>query len=109
MKNAIKMTVHGLRCDAAGCDYRDDTVAFANYKAYVNKPCPKCGANLLTEADAEAAAKIVKRVKVLNVLWKIFHPFKTLTEPHYKFIMKMNGKGFSGISLYDEEGREIRR
>jgi hypothetical protein len=108
VRDAIKMTIRGLKCDAPGCDYRDDTVEFANYKAYINKPCPKCGANLLTEADAKAAVKIARAVKGLNVLWKIFHPVRVLIGPYHKITMTMNGKGFEGIVLYDGEGRKLR-
>jgi hypothetical protein len=106
MRDAIKMTVAGLKCDAVGCDYRDNTVKFS-YKAYINKPCPKCGANLLTEADAEAAVKIARTVKILNVFYKIFHPIQTLTAPSRKLTMRMNGKGMEGVSFYDEQDREI--
>jgi hypothetical protein len=107
-RNAIEMNISGIKCDAIGCDYRDPSATFAQYQDYVDKPCPKCGANLLTKADYDAAMKIKRIVKWLNIYWKIFHPYKTLTEPHQKATMRMNGKGFAGISLYDEEGRELR-
>lgn len=38
-----------LKCDAEGCDHVEymDRIT----QEHVDKPCPKCGANLLTQAD----------------------------------------------------------
>lgn len=55
-KPAIIVTVKGIKCDA--CPYRDDSVEFRNYQEYLNKPCPDCGASLLTPEDF-AAIKVV--------------------------------------------------
>jgi hypothetical protein len=38
-----------LKCDAEGCDHREDVAKIT--ADMVGKPCPKCGANLLTQAD----------------------------------------------------------
>ncbi len=48
-KPAAKVECRGLKCDAPGCDFRDD--AAIPHESLIGKPCPKCGANLLTEAD----------------------------------------------------------
>lgn len=48
------ITSHGIKCDAVECDFTKELAVFEEYSAYVNAPCPKCGANLLTEADYEA-------------------------------------------------------
>jgi hypothetical protein len=38
-----------LQCDADGCDHREN---IPDYSAeYIGKPCPKCGASLLTQED----------------------------------------------------------
>lgn len=37
-----------LKCDAAGCDHEEPA---AITREHIGKPCPKCGANLLTEED----------------------------------------------------------
>ncbi len=50
MKN-IEYIGGGIRCDNPNCDYVNDSVKIEDYKDWVNKPCPKCGANLLTEED----------------------------------------------------------
>ena len=41
-----------LKCDAAGCGHMEPVAKIE--KSLVGKPCPKCGANLLTEKDYEA-------------------------------------------------------
>ena len=47
-----------LKCDAAGCDHVEDVEAIT--PELIGKPCPKCGSNLLTEADCEAWLAMVQ-------------------------------------------------
>ena len=63
---AFEGTIAGLKCDADGCDYRDEDVKVEEYESYLGKPCPKCGANLLTEADLAAVKAIMSAVDWLN-------------------------------------------
>ena len=51
---AVKLECLGLKCDAPGCGYVDKTVELTpdTVMASIGKPCPKCGASLLTAADA---------------------------------------------------------
>ncbi len=42
-----------LQCDAPGCDHREMRPALLEED--IGRPCPKCGANLLTREDYEAA------------------------------------------------------
>ena len=51
MAKAAELIVKGIKCDNPKCDFVDMSVKFEDYKDWVNKPCPKCGANLLTEID----------------------------------------------------------
>ncbi len=53
MANAIEFEKLELRCDAPGCDHAEsiDVTDRPPGPEYVNKPCPKCGANLLTARD----------------------------------------------------------
>lgn len=46
---AVILKINGLKCDAEGCDFKDED-AYPDERS-LNRPCPKCGANLLTEAD----------------------------------------------------------
>ena len=43
----------GIKCDTPGCGYRDDSVTSEEYPNWVDKPCPTCGANLLSKEDFE--------------------------------------------------------
>jgi len=41
----------GVKCDAEGCDFREEHVDIETLEQWRNVPCPKCGANLLTDED----------------------------------------------------------
>lgn len=45
-----------LKCDAEGCDHIEPVEAVTS--DLVGKPCPKCGASLLTQEDWDAWAPI---------------------------------------------------
>lgn len=47
-----------LKCDAPGCDHVEDVEAIS--RDLIGKACPKCGADLLTEADCEAWLAMVQ-------------------------------------------------
>jgi len=49
MNTDLMMQAHGINCDA--CDYENDTVNLEDYGSYVGRPCPECGASLLTESE----------------------------------------------------------
>jgi hypothetical protein len=46
---AAALILKGIQCDAPGCTYRDDDAVFS--EEWLNKPCPLCGASLLTPED----------------------------------------------------------
>lgn len=86
--SVIKIEMAGLKCDAEGCDYRDDTIHIKDYEIYVNAPCPKCGANLLTEKDMHT-------IKFLLVCEKLFGwiRFPSFNPPkRHRFAMDGRGK-----------------
>jgi hypothetical protein len=52
--NAIEMLPGSLQCDAPSCGYvTEEKVSPADLSAWLERPCPKCGAPLLTEAGLE--------------------------------------------------------
>jgi len=55
-----KAQVKGIKCDTVLCDYVDMEVPFTDYPQWLNRPCPKCGANLLTQADFDAVISLVR-------------------------------------------------
>lgn len=61
----IQHHIRGLKCDTAGCDYHDDA-RFEDYIMHLNRPCPKCGGNLLTLADLNSSIELSERIKRVN-------------------------------------------
>lgn len=58
--------IGGLKCDAAGCGWRDDDVTLEEYPAYLDAACPVCGANVLTQHDLTMVARMVRMVAFVN-------------------------------------------
>jgi hypothetical protein len=55
-----------LVCDARGCDYTEYVGTVS--PEYIGKPCPKCGANLLTQEDYDAAMPTFALLEALRTL-----------------------------------------
>lgn len=90
MKNAAVLTIPALKCDAEGCDYEETVEATSqNVNEFIGKPCPKCGANLLTEADAAALHMLFAAVATVNLA----HGPAADDEPMENFPISMNGTG----------------
>lgn len=66
MTQALALNIGGIQCDNEACDYRDDSVKAEDYEGWVNKPCPKCSSNLLTEADYNNVQVLLQSVKMIN-------------------------------------------
>ncbi len=60
------MNITGIKCDAIGCDYNNDDVRYEDYREWLNKPCPKCGANLLTQEAMDACTAMMAACKAIN-------------------------------------------
>jgi hypothetical protein len=100
VSDAIKaavIDVRGLKCDAPGCGYEQDWPStkrsgMHGYRAWVNAPCPRCGANLLTEEDMRAVERLELIARVTNIImWPLgllgFHKKK------YTYKLGMDGSG----------------
>lgn len=78
MENEVEIKISGIKCDTPHCNYKDDDVKFEDYSNYINKKCPICNSNLLTEEEYKECLKMYKATKIankiLNVL-KWFNPF----------------------------------
>lgn len=87
---AFEFQISGIKCDA--CAYRDDAVTVEQYPDYVNKACPECGANLLTEADYKTVQLILGMTEVFNAV----EASDLLPSPpsmKYDISLSMNGSG----------------
>lgn len=98
MNKAIKHTIKGIKCDNPECDYINPDVKFEDYKQWLNKPCPKCGCNLLTETDYMNVKLLAKIVGVIN---KVIPPTKN--EDIIKVNVEMDGTGKMDFIKTNEE------
>jgi hypothetical protein len=99
---AIETEVYGLKCDAAGCGYIDKSVSFLDYEKHLNAPCPKCGANLLTEADYQATKLMLAAVEWLNAITPEDAP---RTDKPTRIRMDLDGSGIPKF-VFDPPSRE---
>lgn len=66
MNQHLHFAMGGIQCDTEGCDYRDDTIKVEDYPEWLNKPCPTCNGNLLTQADFDQIQFLLETVKQIN-------------------------------------------
>lgn len=66
MGELIKINISGIKCDMPNCGWHDDTARFEDYDQWLNRPCPACRGNLLTQRDLDLTRKILARVGWFN-------------------------------------------
>lgn len=89
MQQTMMLNIRGIKCDA--CHYKQMDVQPEDYPEWVNKPCPDCGENLLTESDYESVQSILAFTEMVN---KIFPVEQTDTSGVIvKGELEMNGTG----------------
>lgn len=96
MKKPVEHRIRGIKCDNPFCDFRDDTVEFEEYPGWLNRPCPLCGSNLLTQADLDATVRLLRRVNQINnsLLFRGIAFFsQLLNRPRVRFRVHMDGSG----------------
>lgn len=98
---AIEFDIHGIKCDNPNCKWEDMSVKF-DPDYWLNKPCPKCGANLFTPQDYKTMKRIIKIAKVLNIIfWPIV---KLSSKKEYKRLnVQMDGSGTATFNKIKEE------
>ena len=64
--DVVRFIGGGIKCDNPECDFADETVRVEDYKDWLNKPCPKCGSNLLTQADYDNVQMLSNLVDMVN-------------------------------------------
>ena len=68
MEKNLEIVETGLQCDNQNCDWKDTTITFETYGDWLNKPCPKCGENVLTEEDFKNAEVLRISYQLINSL-----------------------------------------
>ena len=75
----MELTFQDIQCDL--CDYYKEGVEFSEYPEYIDKPCPKCGASLLTQ---KAYNKCLKQIALADGLTRWLNPLKWLNPFYYR-------------------------
>lgn len=109
----IEAQIGGLKCDTATCDYRDDQITVDQYESYVNAPCPKCGASLLTPEDFAVVQHTLLVTEFINSLSSeelselINIPIEDLdTTETGTLSMELNGTGDVQMTLSKNDPKE---
>lgn len=66
MKKALEVSISGIKCDKQSCGFRDDSVKVEDYDKWLNKTCPKCNSNLLSETKYSNAQLLIKANRIIN-------------------------------------------
>jgi hypothetical protein len=90
-----------ITCDKPGCDF---TIPYtpegeANIRFYINKPCPKCGENLLTEEDLKLYKDLMERINWINKWFS----WTTLFTPKPKNPDKVTLKFHKNIEIIEND------
>ena len=96
-----ELIIKGIKCDAAGCGWRDDSVTSETLEDWRNRPCPMCGSNLLTDADWRSYLLMNKilhspLVRLIEFLGKLFW------KEEHTYRVDMNGTGDIAIKEIKE-------
>ena len=106
-KQYVACNVTYMKCDALGCDYRTEDVSNETLVTYLNKPCPKCGENLLTDKDFEEFEAHQTLAAILN---KQIEKISPMTDEEFSKVElkkfaegNTDGKGNSTFKMVGEK------
>ena len=54
----MRLEIKGIKCDTRHCNYASWEVPFEDYPNWINKRCPVCGSNLLTQSEYDRCISI---------------------------------------------------
>ena len=81
MTQNIEVIEGGLTCDNTQCDWEDPTIPHSDAEKWIDRPCPKCGENLLTKGDYDRWMATMRVAELIN----------TLTPDQLKKIAELSG------------------
>lgn len=67
MSNLFQIISGGIKCDNENCNYTNINVKVKDYEKWINKQCPKCGKNLLTQEDYESVKLLLNILDAKDV------------------------------------------
>lgn len=103
-------TGSGIKCDVEHCNFVDHNVDPEEMMGWVNKPCPVCGANLLTEADMLAMGGMYIKMIKLNKFANKWAPRLPnfirnwiFSQPKKALIASQNGSGKVKLEVKEKD------
>lgn len=99
-ENAVEFGPCFLKCDAEGCDHVEPVAEIR--KDDIGKPCPKCGANLLTEEDFISMKVIEAALQAISDVT----PAPAADAEAVSYSINPHGKSVT-ITLNDKIPREV--
>lgn len=87
-----------LVCDAEGCDHRQDVDDIT--ADMIGTPCPKCGANLLTEQDYRTFSAMMPAFEMAEQVERALGLERTTdNDPETTHIVSIRGDTMGGINI----------
>ena len=98
----METKVKGIKCDKPGCGFIDETVSWEDVekvgREWVDKPCPKCGSNLLTQVDFDSTKRLIFVVTELEKLQEEVDLETSTKTPVEKISVHSDGTGNKKLS-----------
>ena len=104
-KKAINYDIKGIECDSLTCDWQDLNADF-DPEAWLNKPCPSCGANLFTEEAYKQMQGMQKMIDAINGIVEK-SGIDLSNEEYINLSLKHNEKGLvNGFEVLEKEEKD---
>jgi len=111
-RKAVTIESMGIKCDAPECDYHDANAVFDidNPEEWLDRPCPKCGASLLTQEDLNtiiASRKMMDAINEMAERMGLVPDDSEVDESDMVAVtMDYNGTGKPDVSVEIKEGNK---
>lgn len=99
----MKFIGGGIKCDNPECDFADETIKVEDYIDWLNKPCPKCGSNLLTKEDYDNVYMLLSLVDIVNEKYSLTEEMQNNSDKAATITFNMNGTGKMDIEINEAE------
>lgn len=98
----VEANIGGLKCDALACEYKDENVKVEDYAKYIDRPCPECGASLLTQADYYHVQNLLRVLDMFSGLPQQ-EVAETADGQQAKISLELNGTGELRMNIENVE------
>lgn len=100
MFEGLFAAIGGIQCDNTACNFTDMSVKVQDYDKWLNKPCPKCSSNLLTQSDYDKVQQMLKNAKLVD------RESKEIKEAEGQVSFSLNGTETVGVEVIDKTGEK---